>query len=197
VVDAIRGHRAVLSAAGGRDLKKASVLAQAIPSFSKPWIQEYVTRIIVLGAAGVRPDYGKYQNALTTMAFWVAKKTMLRPPFCGPDCAGAPACGQRRRLHHSAGAPATRWTLHWHLSRPARRAPARRLADQPGPTSPTLCCSSLPIRASIARAHTSAPEKFDPGGFRAFFYYFGVSEENGTQRGHSAENRGPRHAVFA
>jgi uncharacterized protein YbjT (DUF2867 family) len=43
--------------------------------------KEYVTRIIVLGASGVQPDYGKYQNALTTMAFWVAKKTMLKHPF--------------------------------------------------------------------------------------------------------------------
>src|SRR6202789_2400873 len=32
VVDAIRGHRAVLSALGARDLKKTSVLAQAIPN---------------------------------------------------------------------------------------------------------------------------------------------------------------------
>lgn len=81
VVDAIRGHRAVLSALGARDLKKSNVLAQAIPNILQAMGQEYVTRIIVLGAAGVRPDYGKYQNALTTMALWVAKKTMLRHPF--------------------------------------------------------------------------------------------------------------------
>ena len=43
--------------------------------------QEYVTRLIVLGAAGVHPDYGKYQNALTNMALWMAKKTALKHPF--------------------------------------------------------------------------------------------------------------------
>ena len=43
--------------------------------------QEYVTRLIVLGASGVQRDHGKYQNALTNMAIWVAKKTLLKHPF--------------------------------------------------------------------------------------------------------------------
>ena len=43
--------------------------------------QEYVNRLVVLGAAGVDRDYGKYQNALTRMAFWTAKHTLLKHPF--------------------------------------------------------------------------------------------------------------------
>lgn len=81
VVDAVRGHRAVLSALGARTRKKADVLAQAIPNILEGMRQEYVTRLVVLGAAGVHKDYGKYQNALTTMAFWAVKKTVLRHPF--------------------------------------------------------------------------------------------------------------------
>jgi len=81
VVDAVRGHRAVLSALGARTRKKADVLAKAIPHILDGMRQEYVNRIIVLGAAGIHPDYGKYQNALTTMGLWIAKKTVLRHPF--------------------------------------------------------------------------------------------------------------------
>jgi putative NADH-flavin reductase len=81
VVDAVRGHRAVLSALGARTRKKTDVLSRAIPNILEGMRQEYVTRLVVLGAAGVHKDYGKYQNALTTMAFWTAKKTMLRHPF--------------------------------------------------------------------------------------------------------------------
>jgi putative NADH-flavin reductase len=81
VVDAIRGHRAVLSALGARTRKKADVLAGGIPNILEGMRQEYVNRLIVLGAAGVHPAYGKYQNALTTMGLWVAKKTVLKHPF--------------------------------------------------------------------------------------------------------------------
>jgi putative NADH-flavin reductase len=81
VVDAIRGHRAVLSALGARSLKKSDVLAEAIPHILEGMRQEYVTRLIVLGAAGVHPDYGRYQNALTTLGLWTAKKTVLKHPF--------------------------------------------------------------------------------------------------------------------
>ena len=81
VLDAIRGHRAVLSVLGARTLKKANVLSRAIPNILQAMNQEYVTRLIVLGASGVHPDWDKYQNALTTMAFWVARKTMLKHPF--------------------------------------------------------------------------------------------------------------------
>jgi uncharacterized protein YbjT (DUF2867 family) len=34
-----------------------------------------------LGAAGIDRDYGKYQNALTRLTLWTAKKTLLRHPF--------------------------------------------------------------------------------------------------------------------
>ena len=81
VVAAIHGHRAVLSALGARTRQKTDLLAGAIPNILEGMRQEYVTRLVVLGAAGVHKDYGKYQNALTTMAFWTAKKTMLRHPF--------------------------------------------------------------------------------------------------------------------
>jgi uncharacterized protein YbjT (DUF2867 family) len=81
VVDAVRGHRAVLSALGARTRKKSEVLAGAIPHILEGMRQEYVNRLIVLGAAGIDPDYGKYQNALTTMALWVAKNTVLKHPF--------------------------------------------------------------------------------------------------------------------
>ena len=57
------------------------MLARAIPHILEGMRQEYVNRLIVLGAAGVHQDYGKYQNALTTMALWMAKKTALKHPF--------------------------------------------------------------------------------------------------------------------
>jgi putative NADH-flavin reductase len=81
VVDAIRGHRAVLSALGSRTRKKTDVLANGMPHILEGMRQEYVNRVIVLGAAGVDPNYGKYQNALTTLGWWVAKKTALKYPF--------------------------------------------------------------------------------------------------------------------
>ena len=81
VVDAIRGHRAVLSALGARTRQKADILANAIPIMLEAMRQEYLTRLIVLGASGVQRDHGKYQNALTNMAIWVAKKTVLKHPF--------------------------------------------------------------------------------------------------------------------
>jgi putative NADH-flavin reductase len=81
VVDAIRGHRAVLSALGPRTRKKTDILANAMPHILEGMRQEYVNRLIVLGAAGVDPNYGKYQNALTTLAWWIAKKTALKYPF--------------------------------------------------------------------------------------------------------------------
>src|ERR1700761_4946898 len=81
VVNAVRGHRAVLSALGANTRKKSEVLANAIPNILEGMRQEYVHRLVVLGAAGVHPDWGKYQNALTVMGLWMAKKTALKHPF--------------------------------------------------------------------------------------------------------------------
>ena len=81
VVDAVRGHRAVLSALGAHTRKREDILARAIPHILEGMRQEYVNRLIVLGAAGAHKDYGKYQNALTTMALWTAKMTALKYPF--------------------------------------------------------------------------------------------------------------------
>ena len=81
VIDAIRGHRAVLSALGAPNTKKSDVLVRAIPHILDGMHQEYVTRLIVLGAAGLDPDWGKYQNALTRMGVWTARKTVLKHPF--------------------------------------------------------------------------------------------------------------------
>ena len=81
VVEAMHGHRAVLSALGARSRKKSDVLAQAIPNILEGMRQEYVSRLIVLGAAGVAPDYGKYHNALTSIGIWTAKHTLLKHPF--------------------------------------------------------------------------------------------------------------------
>jgi putative NADH-flavin reductase len=81
VVDAVRGHRAVLSALGARTRKKEDILARAMPHILEGMRQEYVNRLIVLGAAGVHKDYGRYQNALTRIALWTAKKTALKHPF--------------------------------------------------------------------------------------------------------------------
>jgi len=81
VVDAMNGHRAVLSALGSRTRKKEDLLARAIPNILEGMRQEYVSRLVVLGAAGVAPDYGKYHNALTTFAIWMAKNTVLKHPF--------------------------------------------------------------------------------------------------------------------
>ena len=81
VVDAIRGHRAVISALGARTTKKTDILAGAIPNILEGMRQEYVNRLIVLGAAGGHRDWGKYQNALTTMGLWIASRTVLKYPF--------------------------------------------------------------------------------------------------------------------
>jgi putative NADH-flavin reductase len=81
VVDAMHGHRAVLSALGARSTKKSDVLDRAIPHILEGMRQEYVTRLIVLGAAGLHPDWSKYQNALTAMGVWIARKTALKYPF--------------------------------------------------------------------------------------------------------------------
>jgi putative NADH-flavin reductase len=81
VVDAVRGHRAVLSALGANNRKKSDVLADAIPHILEGMRQEYVNRLIVLGAAGIDPEWGKYQNAITRLALWVARKTALKHPF--------------------------------------------------------------------------------------------------------------------
>ena len=81
VVDAMHGSRAVLSALGARTRKKTDVLARAIPNILQSMRQEYITRLVVLGAAGAAPDYAKYHNALTAFAVWTAKKTVLRYPF--------------------------------------------------------------------------------------------------------------------
>ena len=81
VVDAVRGHRAVLSTLGARTRKKTGVLATGIPHILEGMRQEYVTRLIVLGAAGLHADYGKYQNAATRIGIWTARKTFLKYPF--------------------------------------------------------------------------------------------------------------------
>jgi putative NADH-flavin reductase len=81
VSDAIFGHRVVLSALGARTLKKTRLLAQALPNILAGMRQHYVTRIVVLGAAGVRSDYGKYQSALANIGFWLAKHTVFRHTF--------------------------------------------------------------------------------------------------------------------
>src|ERR1700677_3498383 len=79
VVNAVRGHRAVLSALGARTRKKTDVLSQAIPHILEGMRQEYVTRLIVLGASGVHKDHGTYQNGLSNIAPWGAKERMLKP----------------------------------------------------------------------------------------------------------------------
>ncbi len=81
VVAAMHGHRAVLSALGARTRKKDDVLAQAIPNILEGMRQEYINRLVVLGAAGAAPEYGRYHNALTTLAIWLLKKTFLKHPF--------------------------------------------------------------------------------------------------------------------
>lgn len=81
VADAIAGHRAVLSALGPRTLKKTRLLESAIPNILSGMRQHYISRLIVLGAAGVEPGYGKYQNALTRIGFWLMMHTALRNPF--------------------------------------------------------------------------------------------------------------------
>jgi putative NADH-flavin reductase len=81
VVDAVRGHRAVLSTLGARSRKKEGVLAEAIPLILEGMRQEYVQRLVVLGAAGGHRDYGKYQNALTRIGFWSARNLFLKHPY--------------------------------------------------------------------------------------------------------------------
>ena len=134
------------------------MLARAIPIILEGMRQEYVTRLIVLGAAGVHPDYGKYQNALTNMALWVAKKTLLKHPFVDQ-------AAQERLLAASdvdytiVRAPRLMdgpFTGNYRVL-PDALPPGRCASTVP--TSPTLCCSSSPIRASIARALTSVRQR--------------------------------------
>ncbi len=91
VVDAVRGHRAVLSALGARTRKKADILAHAIPGILEAMRQEYVTRLIVLGASGVQRDHGKYQNALTNIGHLGGKKDAAQTPLRRPGRPGASA----------------------------------------------------------------------------------------------------------
>jgi putative NADH-flavin reductase len=81
VVHAVRGHRAVLSALGANSRKKSEILTNAIPHILEGMRQEYVSRLIVLGAAGVDPDWGKYQNGFTRIGLWLAKHSVLLHPF--------------------------------------------------------------------------------------------------------------------
>jgi putative NADH-flavin reductase len=81
VAEAIAGHRAVLSALGARTLKKAPVLSRAMPAILNGMHRHYVSRLIVLGAAGASPGHGKYQSALSNIGFWLVKHTMLKNPF--------------------------------------------------------------------------------------------------------------------
>lgn len=81
VADAIAGHSAVFSALGARTLKAAPLLAHAVPNIVAGMQRHYVRRLIVLGAAGIQPGYGKYQSALARIGFWLAVHTILRRPF--------------------------------------------------------------------------------------------------------------------
>jgi len=81
VADAISGHRAVLSALGARTLKKTHLLSRAVPNIVAGMEQHYISRLIVLGAAGAQPGYGKYQNALSRIGIWLMAHTVLRHPF--------------------------------------------------------------------------------------------------------------------
>jgi putative NADH-flavin reductase len=81
VSEAIDGHRAVLSALGGRTLKKENVLARAIPNILAGMDARYVQRIIALGAAGALYPAGKYQTGWFNLVLATAKSTFLRQPF--------------------------------------------------------------------------------------------------------------------
>jgi putative NADH-flavin reductase len=81
VAEAIPGHQAVISALGARTLGKSELLAHALPNILAGMRENYIARLIVLGAAGVYPGACKYQNALTSMAFWTIRHTILRNPF--------------------------------------------------------------------------------------------------------------------
>ncbi|HEV2273327.1 MAG TPA: SDR family oxidoreductase [Acidobacteriaceae bacterium] len=81
VARAIVGHRAVLSALGPGMLKKTPLLAEAIPNILAGMRADYVTRLIVLGAAGAAEGHGRYQSALTNLGVWISKKTRLRHSF--------------------------------------------------------------------------------------------------------------------
>jgi putative NADH-flavin reductase len=81
VSEAIFGHSAVLSALGSRTRKPNPLLSQALPNILAGMKRNYVTRIIVLGAAGAARDHGKYQTALSNMVFWMVRHTLLKHPF--------------------------------------------------------------------------------------------------------------------
>ena len=119
--------------------------------------QHGVTRLIVLGAAGVQPDYGKYQNALTNMIFWVAKTTLLRNPFADQKA-------QERILASSeidytiVRAPRLTdgpFTGKYRVLPDALPPGALRIARADVAAS---CSCSSPIRVSTARGLTSAAE---------------------------------------
>lgn len=81
VASVIAGNDAVLSALGTANLKRSELLEAASKNIVAGMMLHSVRRLIVLGAAGAAPGAGKYQNALTNIAFWLIRSTLLRQPF--------------------------------------------------------------------------------------------------------------------
>lgn len=72
---------AVLSALGSRSLKENDLLDQASACILAGMKRNGVRRLIVLGAAGVADDAGKYQSFISRLVINVIRRTVLKYPF--------------------------------------------------------------------------------------------------------------------
>lgn len=81
VAAAIAGHYAVLSALGARNLKRSDVLEVGVRNILAGMATHGVSRIIVLGAAGIHPEAMKHQSWLTRAGSRFVLSTLLKEPF--------------------------------------------------------------------------------------------------------------------
>ena len=81
VAAAVAGQDAVLSALGARNLARSDVLETGVRNILAGMATHGVSRIIVLGAAGIDPEAMKNQRALRRLALRFLVATLLKEPF--------------------------------------------------------------------------------------------------------------------
>jgi len=81
VAAAIAGQDAVLSALGARNLKRSDVLEVGVRNILAGMATHGVSRIIVLGAAGIHPEAMTHQGWLTRAGSRFVLATLLKEPF--------------------------------------------------------------------------------------------------------------------
>ena len=81
VAASIAGQDAVLSALGARNLKPSDVLEVGVRNILAGMAAHGVSRIIVLGAAGIHPEAMKNQGWVTRTGSRFVLSTLLKEPF--------------------------------------------------------------------------------------------------------------------